>query len=259
MKEIDLNKRRKIMEASHEYEIFKRLRNLDFTWNICSDNRNELFDIIDKLEQTVNMLLYDIYNGVISLMTRRLINHVGTVSLLVDHMRNENNFLKKKGIDIGYDEKVNEYFFCNPNTQFVHGLRNYIIHNRIIKPEIESYVVSEELNVSILTLKTGELLKSDKWNKYAKEYINKNYPKINLRTCLINYFDQQNTFYNWFKSEYRNIFVKEITYCENIINEWNNMIDEKRKEIDGMSFDKLMSLPRLVCTSENGFSITRIE
>jgi len=256
---MDLHERKKNMEASQEYKIYRRLKYLDFTWSLCNDNKVELFEIINNLEQTINMLFFQIYDGIISLLSRRLINHIGTISLFVDHMRNENRFLEKSGINIGYKEKVDEYFLCNPNTQFVHGLRNFIIHNKIIKPEIESHIINEELNISKLTLNTNVLLQSKKWNKYAKEYILQNSPKINLKICLTNYFAYQEKFYNWFKAEYRQKYISEITYCENIINEWNIFIEKKRVEFEKMSFEKLISLPQLICTSENGFTITRVE
>lgn len=255
----DVHEKVKIMESSEEYKIFKRFSNLDFLWNLCNSNKDELFEVIENLEQTLNMMLFQIYDEVTNLLTRRLINHVGTISLLVDHTRNENKYLEKNGINIGYKDKVNECFICNPNTQFVHGLRNYVIHNKIIKPEIISYVIDNELNISILTLSTEKLLESGTWKSYARKYIIENNPKINLKTCLIEYYNQQKIFFNWFKLEFRKIFEKEILYCEKIINERNTFFDRKRKEFEEMPFDKLISLPQIVCDSENGFTITRVE
>jgi len=187
----NLTEKIKIMEVSQEYKIYKRIEYLDFTWGLCNDNKIELFEIIDNLEKTTNIELFQIYDNIISLLTRRLINHVGTIFLLVDHMRIENEYLENSGFNIGYKDNVEKYFAHNTNTQFVHGLRHFLIHYKVIKPEIKSHIINRELNLSIMTLNTDELLINQKWNKYANEYIVQNSPKINIKSCLVDYFTQK--------------------------------------------------------------------
>ena len=258
----ELSEKFENMKKSQEYKIFKRLEMLNFTWHLCKVNEKELFDLINLLEKSINIELaaLQLYDDAIALLTRRLINHVSTVFLLVDHMRNENKFLIKNnnGI-IDYQNKVNEHFTCNPNIQFVQGLRNYVIHSKMIKLETESYIINDELSNSILILETDILLESDHWNKYAKKYILQNKPKIDIKSCLMDYSNLQEQFFLWFLTEYKKKYEKEITYCENVFNNWNNFMDNKRKEFEKMSFNELLSLPQLICDSENGFTITKKE
>jgi len=258
----ELSEKLENMKKSQEYSVFKRLEMLNFTWYLCKSNEKELFELISLMEKSTNIELaaLQLYDGAIALLTRRLINHVSTIYLLVDHMRNENNFLKKNnnGI-IDFQNKIDEYFSCNPNIQFVKELRNHVIHNKMIKLETESHIINNELSNSILILETDILLESKHWNSYAKKYILQNKPKINIKSCLEDYSNIQKQFYLWFLTEYRKKFEKEITYCENVFNDWNNFMDNKRKEFEKMSIDEIFSLPQLICDSEYGITITRKE
>lgn len=258
----ELSEKLENMKKSQEYSVFKRLERLNFTWYLCKSNEKELFDLISLMEESTNIELeaLQLYDGAIALLTRRLINHISTISLLFDHMRNENNFLKKNnnGI-IDFQNKIDEYFSCNPNIQFVKGLRNYVIHSKMIKLETESHIINDELRSSILTLRTDILLESDHWTSYAKKYILQNEPKIDIKSCLTDYSNFQEQFFLWFITEYRKKYEKELTYCENVINDWNTFINNKKEEIKKMSFDEWLSLPQLTCDSEYGITITRKE
>jgi hypothetical protein len=248
------------LKKSQEYDIYNRFISLDFVWNLCKDNEDELFSLFNLVEKTINMEVYNIYDNIIKLLTRRIINHVGTIFLMKEYMTKENKFLESQGkCIIGYKKKIHEHFACNSNIQFVHYLRNHVIHNRMIKPEIESHIINDKLNISLLILKTKTLLESNHWNSCAKKYIMMNEPKINIKTCLIEYSKLQEELFIWFKNEYRKKYTKEITHCEKIICDLNIIIENKRKEFENMSIDQIMSLPSLICNSENGFTITRVD
>jgi hypothetical protein len=248
------------MKTSQEYKIYKRLETLVFTWNLCKSNEEELFEIINELEQSVNLELYPIYDGVIGLLSRRLINHVGTTKLFVDHIRNENKYLTKSNNGIaGYKDKIDECFAHNPVIQFVNELRNNLIHYMRMKPEMVSHILNEELNISILIVKTNILLKSKSWNKYSKIYIAQNKPQINLKSCLLEYSRLQEYFYHWFIEEYRKKYINEISYCEKAINNHNAFFDEKKEIFENMSLAEMLSLPRLECTYDTGFTISRVD
>jgi len=233
----------KLMENSTEFKKYNRMQLLLHTWGICCTNRDDLYDILTNAEVTINMELGDDYPIAISEITRRLINHIGTVFLLVEYMRRENEHLKKENRAIPeYSEKVKMTFEQNGNIQFVHKLRNYVIHNAMLNLKLVTKITpNSEFDETRTMLETEELLHKGEWNRISREYIMQNAPQIDLFNCIKEYSDSQEKFFIWFLNEYKKQYETEFSYCENLLSEWNSIVLEIRKGFENIDINDIIN------------------
>jgi len=84
-----------IMRTSPEFAIHKKMRLFDYIRSICDKNRDELFNILNEIDQIINLTLEDAYYPVILEITRRFLNLINTEFLFIEFMSRENKRLKE--------------------------------------------------------------------------------------------------------------------------------------------------------------------
>lgn len=255
-----------IMRSSTEFSVYKRISLFDYTRSICDKNRDDLMQILTEIDSTLNITLEDTYYPVIHEITRRFLNHIGTEFLFIEFMSRENKRLASRGMGIpGYAERVTETFASNENTLFVKHLRNHAVHFSTLDIKIVSTITPKQESFrSRATLDTDELLKGNQWNAFSKRYIARNNPSIDLQTCMQEYSQTQYEFYSWFRDSFSRQFERELRYCEDVINEWNQIVLDVRTKLDKMTFEERMSLREVRVMqpegdSEPGYSISIVK
>ena len=134
--------------------------------------------------------------------TNQLKKHVfcatSSAMALVDH---ERRFSEKYPVD-GLTQKRNECFGNAGLHSFIQGLRNYVVHVKIVEA---NWCISWEGENKTRDVKfifyANDLLEFKKWKPEAKQLIDQNQDGINVYQIFHSYLKCANDYYSWHKAK----------------------------------------------------------
>lgn len=149
-------------------------------------------------------------------VARLLQNFEGSSKSLVDHANYfyRNNY-RENGHFKEYEEEIKMRFEENPVVQFVHGLRNYLIHKKAPSIFTTLFFESGKKPINLVLLAKEELLKSGVLNRHAKKYLHESSQEIDLLEVVSQYVSQVNQFYYWMFSRIQTVHSADFMAVKN--------------------------------------------
>ena len=175
----------------------------------------------------------------------------------------------------GLTQKRKECFENTGLNNFIRGLRNYVIHEKIVKANWRiSWDANKKRDVKFV-LDSEELLKSgawepkknkksEEWKLKAKQFIEYNKDGINVYEIFHSYLKCANNYYSWHKAKviakYSTVLKRYFVYKRHLNKveantSWNMMISHLNKDLDVFQYlDKYLTPQQLedVLSYENG-------
>ena len=235
-----------------------------FTYNIFELNTRELFDIAEIIcDPDGGLYLISTENKEAGRqahreINRRMHNFVASAKSLVDHTRvfmNKN--YKNSTILEEYNKKISKELSSNPIVQFIHDIRNYILHKEL--PPSRMFFEAKPANDgSGHIFSTGvyfdvnDLLSWNKWNTHSLNYIKKHNDKIHIKDVCSKYRDIISNFHSWLNKKQFDFHVTDIEELAKIENQIA-LLD--RDNIGNKHFSSNHSLDR-TDTAEQGSNLS---
>lgn len=188
------------LQNTEGWKISKKIEHLGISAYIFKTNHDELIQRIEYFKSPEAMLLWDVRNNAqmeqfLKEVTRLLHNFVASAKTLVEHTRiiargmyESTEFWKE------YESQIAQQFTSNPLVQFVHELRNYILHRDLpvtfasLTPKHESL-----LKISIQTLREW-----DGWRVVSRQYMNTASEDEKIEDIVRAYTNTIINFHDWF-------------------------------------------------------------
>lgn len=206
-----------------QHALLAKISNLKCTRYVFQRNYEDLIILLDSIEKPeVALPLCDIHARksltiVLFEISRLLHNFLSSAKTLIDHTR---VFIKDQYLDrpfLNEFRKEVENRFSNQGEQaFIQRFRNYCLHQKLtfIESSLDLGHVNDPNIKHSIHLDKARLLKWDGWNKPAKEFLNKQKDKIDLKLLLITYFHLIDDFYQWLDKRFIDIHKNEINELE---------------------------------------------
>lgn len=157
----------------------------------------------DQLLHVTKRYLLDDYMREIS---RLLHNFVASAMSLIDHTRNiYRKLYEEENLFPEYQEQVDRKFVNSPIIQFVICLRQFAQHYRVPSISVDMKLVPDVSYEKKVNLSKSDLLEFTGWKKTAKEFLEDQGEKINLKEVIDLYHDEILSFYKWFFEKAQNI------------------------------------------------------
>lgn len=174
---------------------------------VFEKNFRVLLEALDRFEEiAVSPSLWaehdrsHLHNLMMEVM-RHVHNFLSGAVMVVNHMRRLVRRAKLLGrIRADYEAETQARFAEHGLSQFVQGLRSYMVH-RGIPPHAATHTISRDRapESSLVLDKTG-LLAWKKWNKAAGAFLSAQPDQISLRGVLLAYHEHVTSFHEWFGS-----------------------------------------------------------
>jgi hypothetical protein len=209
------------LEAMPEYHRLSVVRQFATSVALFDANARELSDTLSNAEDPSKAIeLWSIDNrpklNHFQLQLMRLLhNFVASAFTLVDHARRfytQNYSSDARFSD--YEGCVRHYFGEDPLSQFVQGLRNYVLHKEL--PDLATELSYEQGG----TFRhrhywhLAELKTFDRWNASAKRFLAKAPDDIDIAQVTEAYYAKVRSFYEWVFERLREIHKNDLEAVE---------------------------------------------
>jgi hypothetical protein len=209
------------LEAMPEYRRLSVIRQFSTSVSLFDTNAQELKNLIRnaegstaaielwRLESRPNLQAFQVE------LMRLVHNFVASAFTLVDHARrfyNKNYQSDARFPD--YDERVRHDFREDPLSQFVQGLRNYVLHKEL--PDLAT-AMSYEQGGDIHHRhywRLGELKTFDGWNTSAKRFLAEAEADIDIGEVIDLYTAKVRAFYKWVFGRLEEIHTDDLKVVE---------------------------------------------
>jgi hypothetical protein len=198
--------------------ISKRIEHLGVSGYIFEANYRELMNSIQYFKSDAAMDLWDYRNvdkmgNYLKEITRMLHNFVASARTLVDHTRiiARELYVSQPFLD-EYQSQVDRRLLSNPTVQFVHDLRNFILHYDLpvtfasLTPDHEQL-----LKISILALR-----KWSGWKAVSRQYLSSAGDEQNVEDVVEEYTKAILAFHGWFSNRQLDLHKKEFSEAEEL-------------------------------------------
>lgn len=200
----DFQETQKEIESTEGGILWSELESLHSCLYVFTSCTNDLLDVISDFAHasTKNNFWSRVNEPQQEEFTNRVRKNIfcsaAAAMALVDHAR---RFSDKYVVE-SYKEKIIEHFGSSRIHDFIQGLRNYIIHVKIVEAnwQISHEFKQKQREVKFL-IKTDRLLEYKKWSSKSKNYIRENTPEIDVYNVFLTYLDNAEKFYQWHKAE----------------------------------------------------------
>src|ERR1051325_5348715 len=198
------------LQNTKGWQVRDKMYKLDTSFYVFNVNHNDLIEIIRifqrpdismaMLRAAANRQYYEKLRPVFKEVVRRLHNFVASAVTLVEHTRiiarelyTETEFMNE------YDQQIAERFVNNPIVQFVHKLRNYILHRDlpVTSAQFTFDANATEVNNSVV-IDIEELRKWDGWNPVSRKFIEHAARDEKLEDIVKSYTSIIVDFHQWF-------------------------------------------------------------
>jgi hypothetical protein len=189
---------------SDGWQVMKKFEHLALSFYVFKANNNELIKSIEDFKRPSSIVLWDILNKeqmehFLKEVTRQLHNFVASAKTLVDHTRKltremyqGTEFLEE------FDSEVTQRFRLNPLVQFVHKLRDYVLHRAL---PVTSATLGPDLDASI-RISIKDMRSWDGWNSVAREFVNNAKDEEHIESIIGQYSKLILSFYEWFEERH---------------------------------------------------------
>ncbi|SHL17044.1 hypothetical protein SAMN05216428_101321 [Nitrosospira sp. Nsp11] len=126
---------------------------------------------------------------------------------LVDQSR----ALSKKITISGYSARISADFEKNGSHKFIQELRNDVVHITLHKPNWHISTEKDGTRITKFLLYPHQLARAEKYNLYAKNYLQKNPNGINLGALFAEYQTLVNGFQEWLQKAISSVVGTEIS------------------------------------------------
>ena len=202
------------LQNTEGWKLARKIERLGLSFYIFKANRDELFRSIAYFKNPEAMHLWDVRNNAqmdrfLSEVTRQLHNFVAAAKTLVEHTRiimrelyEDTEFWKE------YESEISQRFTLNPLVQFVHKLRDYMLHrdNPVTSANL-SFEFDSSLRISIKEMRAW-----DSWTSLSRQYVNTANDEVKIEDIVVSYTDVIIGFHNWFYD--RHIEIHKAAYQE---------------------------------------------
>lgn len=213
-----LKKLREELEGSAELRLVRDLEAIRQTYRVFLGNERELSTFLGKTSepevalQLWNLASRPLFNQFLDEVDRLLHNYVAATGSLRDHTR---RVWKKYLPAADYEERARVTFAESGACQFVQGLRNYSLHDRLpIAQGHMSWERDKELRTTV-KLRRADLLSWSGWNATARAYlIGIADEDLELPAVVTAYTSTVIDFTEWFDAEFRKRRQADLDYVE---------------------------------------------
>lgn len=194
------------------FQLGQKYDRLGMSFYIFKRNHDELISSIEHFKQPRVMLLWDDeeIGQFLNEVTRRLHNFVAAAKTLVEHTRiitrelyGDTEFWKE------YDAEVTQRFTLNPAVQFVHKLRDYILHRDL--PVTSARLSLTDFDSSLL-ISIEKMRDWDSWTGLSRQYVNTAKDQEKIEDIVRAYTESVISFHSWFYD--RHVELHEEAYAE---------------------------------------------
>lgn len=192
-------------------EFLNRARQRSFSLNIFQMNAVALVDAAQRVKDPDQGMAYMAEgNSEAGLqahreLNRHIHNFVSSALALVEHTRvfMREHYATEEVLE-RYEKQVVATFAQSPVTQFIQGLRNYMVHKGL--PNSTMYIKftkSPETSVGTGVMETGiqyetaSLLDWDRWNTVARKYLERAEGQLDIHDFAHEYMMLVNQFHGW--------------------------------------------------------------
>jgi len=262
----DSAKTERLIKATEGGMLWSELSGLSDCLEILNSCVNDILDTISEFSHvSAKPGFWNLVNQVEQgRYTNQLKKHVfcttSVVMALVDHAR---RFSEKYPIN-DLVQKRNECFGIMGLHNFIQGLRNYVIHVKIVEANwLISWNANKTRDVKFLFY-ANDLLEYKKWGPEAKQFIDRNKGGIDVYQVFDSYLKCANEFCSWHKAkviaEYSDVLKKYFIY-ERYLNKakqntvWNLIISQLKEGLDVFQYlDRYLTPQQIedVLSYENG-------
>jgi hypothetical protein len=187
------------LQKTEGWKIHQDMERLSRSFYIFEANYHELSKGL-FLDYSQFLILFDVRNGkemeaFLIEVTRLFHNFVAGAKTLVDHTRNiATQLYENTHFWQVYQSEVDRCFTSNPVIQFVHGLRNYILHKDLPLTSASlssSFETAVRINIVILR-------EWDRWKPVAREYLETCADNEKIENIASTYYKAILEFHEWF-------------------------------------------------------------
>lgn len=186
------------LQLSEGWIITEKFEHLGSTFHIFNINHKELLANIEQFKKPESLLLWDVRNKkemdfFLKEVTRQLHNFVAGAKTFVDHTRIiAKELYENTEFWTEYETQVKQQFVLNPLVQFVHDLRNYILHRDL---PLAFASLTFEINWS-LRISLKDMRKWKEWKPLSKQYINSKDDEL-IEYVINDYSKSIFSFHDW--------------------------------------------------------------
>lgn len=126
---------------------------------------------------------------------------------LVEHSRNAARAFSVPG----YHDQVGSSFDNNKEHRFIHSLRRYVSHWKMIETNwVISWSATSGRKCQVL-FQHDKLMTWDDWDRLSKDFINKHPDGIDVEVLFRNYLGHVENFHRWFHGELKKVSEPELS------------------------------------------------
>jgi hypothetical protein len=188
------------LQNTEGWQLARRLEHLGLSFYIFKTNRDYLLQCIEYFKTPEALLLWDVRNNAemerfLKEVMRQLHNFAAGAKTLVEHTRilaremyEGTDFLEE------YEAEVTRRFTLNPMVQFVHKLRDYILHRDL--PVTSANLTSKfdsSLRISIREMRAWR-----SWTGLSRQYVDTAQDEEKIEDIVTAYTNAIIGFHDWF-------------------------------------------------------------
>lgn len=229
------------LRATEGWKVRETIDRLNMSFYIFNINHNDMVEVITLFQRKdVGNAMLKVaaehqskqkLEGVFREIVRRLHNFVAAAKTLVDHTRIiANELYVEKDFLLVYEKEVKERFVDNPLVQFVHNLRNYILHVGLPVALITYSLDGEtgEMNNSI-TVDIEKLRAWKGWTGVSRRYVDEAKRNEELEQIIKTYTATIVDFHQWF-------YKKNLEFHAEAFEQTEKLREEIKKKADELGF-----------------------
>ncbi|NCQ69953.1 MAG: hypothetical protein GPI97_12385 [Microcystis aeruginosa W13-16] len=209
------------LQRSKEFQNILDLRHFDSSYRICIRNYNELLNILkyghspDLAAEILPLNKRDEMQYYMEEVSRIFMNFLSSSFAFMEFSRRTyRKYENNKNYFPDYQEKINLFFSNNANVQFIHKLRNYIVHYNFPKITFKMIWDGEKGLQTSIELSKAELLKYKEWNTISKQILLNPPEEIIIINEIERYQNNQFNFHNWFKEQLVYLHKEDFNYVK---------------------------------------------
>lgn len=207
---------------SRGFRIEQEVHGLTTSLRIVETNYQELSQFLHFLTEdsrSHHLTTFQMYQSELPLLftnlTRLLHNYVAAAFSLVDHTRRAHRILYPDSSRFpDYQARVDRDFTKDPLSQFMKGLRNYVVHREVVPMEFKNHMggfgsASTFKIERRAMLAVAKLLEWDGWDPLAKSFL-KSSSDLDVGQTTKAYRDKVIAFHAWFQQRVRMTHANEL-------------------------------------------------